>query len=174
MTDTASDGLLGRFDSAADLLEAVRAAREAGFTELDAYAPFPVPGLDEALGFRSRRIPVIALVAGLVAAACAFALQWWSAVLDYPFVVGGKPLNSWPAFLLVTFEAGVLMAVLAALVAMLVGNRLPRPHHPLFDLREFDRASDDGFFLMVREADPDEARAWLEKLGARGIEEVAS
>lgn len=165
-------GLIARFDSAQQLLVAARKARQDGYAGLDAYAPFPVPGLAEALGCRPSRIPAIALAAGLVAAAAAFALQWWSAVVDYPHIVGGKPPNSWPAFLLVTFEVGVLTSVLTALVGMLAGNGLPRLHHPLFDHPDFDRASSDGFFLVLAAEDRQRARNYLEELGAAAVDEV--
>ncbi len=157
--------VIGRFDDPQALLAAVRAAREAGFRRLEAHAPFPLEGLDEALGFHERRIPVIALIAGAIGAAFGFCLQYYSA-LEYPFVVGGKPLNSWPAFVLVTVAVCILSAVLAAFIAMLVGNRLPQPYHPAFDWPAFDRASSDSFFLLI-EGDPTaDARELLQRHAA--------
>lgn len=142
-------GTIARFETAAQLVGAAAAARKAGYRHLDAFAPFPVPGLAPALGFRERRIPALALLFGILGAAAGFFTQWYSAVIDYPIVVGGKPLASWQAFLPVTFETGVLSGVLAAIIAMLIGNRLPQPYHPVFNDSEFDRASGDGFFLLI-------------------------
>lgn len=142
-------GVIARYKTAEDLVLAAQIARRAGYRNLDAFAPFPVPGLADALGFRARFIPLLAFMAGVLGAAAAFALQWYSAVIDYPYVVGGKPLASWPAFLPVIFEVGILAAVVTAVIAMLVANRLPQLYHPVFNDIEFDRASDDGFFLLV-------------------------
>ncbi len=167
-------GVMGRFTTDTELVAAVRAASAQGHDRLEAFAPFPVPGLAEALGFQPRPIPVYALGAGVLAAAGVLFLQWFSSVIDYPVVVGGKPLASWPAFLPVTFEVGILVAALTAVVMMLAGNRLPRPHHPVFDYPAFGRASDDGFFLMIHTPDPDSARRCLQGLGAEDIEEVGT
>ncbi|MFW5825212.1 MAG: DUF3341 domain-containing protein [Marinobacter sp.] len=179
MADSRLYGIMARFDTADALTRASRAAVEAGYRELDAFAPFPVPGLDQALGLRRSRLTIFALVAGVVAGAGAFALQWYSAVVDYPFVVGGKPLNSWPAFLPVTFETGILAAVVTALVGMLAGNGLPRPYHPVFNHAGFGRASDDGFFLVIPVApqggaDTGSITGFLERQGALDITEVPS
>lgn len=171
MTEQKTYGILARFDAAETLLEAIRSARAAGLTIQDAYAPFPVPGMTEAMGIKPSRIPLIALICGLLASAGAFFLQWYTATIDYPFVVGGKPLNSWPAFLPITFEAGILSAVLTAFFAMLIGNRLPKPYHPVFNATVFERASDDGFFLLLRDSDDDTAD-WLLDQGAAEVTEV--
>lgn len=171
MTETTAYGTLAQFASPEALLRAIPAARKAGYRDLAAYAPFPVPGLAEALGARPRPIGRYAVLAGLVAALAAFAMQWYSATLDYPIVVGGKPLNSWPAFLPVTFEVGILAGVLTAVIAMLVANRLPMPYHPVFHSDPFDRASQNGFFLLVRGGDRYTADT-LRFLGAVDVEEV--
>lgn len=172
MTEQAFYGTLARFDSAETLLQAIKSARAAGLTIREAYAPFPIPGMAQALGIKPSRIPAIALICGLIVSAGAFLLQWYSATIDYPFVVGGKPLNSWPAFLPVTFEAGILSAVLAAFFAMLIGNRLPKPYHPAFNATMFERASDDGFFLLVHDSSK-EAAGWLIDQGAAEVTEVS-
>lgn len=164
-------GILVRLPSAPDLLDAVRAARRADFRQLDAFAPFPVPGLAEALGHRERLILPLALVLGLVAAAAAFFLQCYAA-FDYPYVVGGKPLNSWPAFLPVTFEVGVLTSVVTAGLAMLIRNRLPCPYHPVFNEPVFDLASTDGFFLLFPGVNLAEVRECLEGCEIREIREL--
>lgn len=158
--------VIGRFEDPSDLLQAVRDARAKGFSGLEAYSPFPLPGLDEALGFHERWIPPIALVAGILGAILAFSMQWYSGVIAYPFVVGGKPLNSWPAFVLVTVAVCILSAVLAAFLAMLAGNRLPHPYHPAFDWPAFDRASADGFFLLLEDESADAAHEFLARRAA--------
>ena len=163
---------MARFESAEALLEAVRAARRAGYRRLDAYAPFPVPGLGEALASRQWHLPRLALAAGVASALLFYGMQWYSAVLDYPFVVGGKPLNSWPAFLLVSFEMGILGAVLAAFLMMLVANGLPRPYHRVFNWASFARASGDGFFLLIEEADRTSVIAFFQAQHAAEITEL--
>lgn len=150
--------IIARFESVAALTEAVKAARAAGYSRMEAYAPFPVPEVAAALGFRERMVPILALIAGVVVAGGAYLMQWYSAVISYPYVTGGKPLHSWPAFLLIPYELGILAAVITAVVVMLVGNRLPKPYHPAFDWPTFDRASSDGFFLLI-EYDDDSAVA---------------
>lgn len=170
----ADSNIIARFETADQLLLAVQAARSAGYERLEAYSPFPVPGLSDALAFRERRIPVLALAASLISACGFYLMQWGSAVLNYPFVEGGKPLNSWPAFLLVTFEMGVLAAVLTAFVAMLAGNRLPKPYHPAFNWASFDRASGDGFFLLLENTDRAAAMDFFQELQAAEIQELES
>lgn len=176
MTDACRYGLMAEFDSPRALVKAAREARRAGYRPTDAFAPFPVPGLPEALGFREHLIPVIALGAGLTGALLAFGLQWYSAVLDYPYLVAGKPLNSWPAFLPITFEVGILSAVLSTLIAMLALNRLPQPYHPVFNEPRFERASEDGFFLLfanLPSSDWEKGRDFLREQGAVAVQEVA-
>lgn len=168
-----AEGTIARFADADALVQSVSAVRDAGHRSLEAYAPFPVPGLAEALGFRERWVPIIALVAAVFAAGGTFAMQWYSAVLSYPFVVGGKPLFSWPAFMITTFDMGILATVLGATFGMLALNRLPRPHHPAFDWDAFEHASDDGFFLLVEDGEPAARRDLLERLGAMAIEELS-
>jgi hypothetical protein len=172
MTESAPYGLLGRFESPEALIAAVRAARAAGYRDLDAYAPFPLPGLAEALGFRDRWIGRGALLSGVLAAAGALFMQWYSAVIDYPYVVGGKPLASWPAFLPITFEVGILGVVLWALITLLVRNGLPKLYHPVFNDPEFDRASGDGFFLLLRPDKIPDAKVFLQEHGALAVREV--
>ncbi|MFD2189580.1 DUF3341 domain-containing protein [Pistricoccus aurantiacus] len=170
-------GVLGRFEQASTLIEAVTALRRANYTHLEAFSPHPVKGLSQALGERSRWLTVAALVGALAAAAGTYWMAWYSAVIDYPYVVGGKPLHSWPPFLLLAFVLSILAAVLVALVGMLMGNRLPRPYHPVFNLAMFSRASDDSFFLLVRleetpEEDVEHLRRRLRDLHALDIQEV--
>jgi len=177
MTNQQVHGVIARFETSCELVVAATSARKAGYRHLDAFAPFPVPGLAEALGFRERKIPVLALLFGIIGAVGSFFMQWYSAVIDYPFVVGGKPLASWPAFLPVTFQIGILCAVLATVIGLLAGTRLPQPYHPVFNDSEFDRASSDGFFLLVpatsKEADDLNAiQDFLVGQGAAAVREL--
>jgi hypothetical protein len=136
------------------VLLATRRAWEAGYRKMDAYTPYPVEGLATALGMSHSRIPAIVLCGGLIGAAVGFAMQYYSMVIDYPLNVGGRPLNSWPAFITVAFEMLVLVASLSALLGMLYMNGLPRPNHPVFNAPGFERASQDRFFLCIEATDP--------------------
>ena len=147
-------GLMAEFETPQGILEATRRAREAGYRDMDAYTPYPVEGLATELGLPSTSVPFVVLVAGLVGAAAGFFMQYWSMAVDYPFNVGGRPLNSWPVFIPITFEVMVLVASLAALFGMLFLNGLPRPHHPVFNVPRFDHASQDRFFLCIEATDP--------------------
>ena len=142
-------GLMARFETAEALVAAVKAMRKAGYRALEPCTPYPVEGLSQALAFKPRWVPIAALAIAILGAAGVYFMQWYSAVVSYPFVVGGKPLHSWPAFLVPTFVIGLLSAVLGSVVAMLVGNRLPHPYHSAFNIAEFARVTDDAFFLIV-------------------------
>lgn len=154
-------GMLAEFRDGDALLEAARAARKDGWPDVEAYAPFALEGLDEAVGMRRNRVPLLALLGGLAGGAGTYFLQWYSAVVDYPINVGGRPLHSWPTFLPATFEITILGAALAAGIGMLVLNGLPQLYHPLFALEEFESATRNRFFLCLRAGDPgfDPARA---------------
>lgn len=169
-------GLLGRFEHADTLIQAITALREADFHDLEAFSPYPVEGLSRALGVRSRWLTVAALACALLAAAGGYWMIWYSAVIDYPYVVGGKPPNSWPPFLLISFVLAILATALAALLGMLIGNRLPRLYHPAFNLEVFARATDDAFFVLVRfdehRGDVTALRQRLDQLGAQDVQEV--
>ncbi len=144
--------LLAEFADPAALLDAVAQCR-ARYVEVDAYAPYPVDGLAEALGFKRNRVPLCTLIGGLLGGAGIYFLQWYSAVIDYPINSGGRPLNSWPVFVPPTFELTILGAALAAFFGMLLLNGLPRLHHPVFNARDFDLASRNRFFVSVRSSD---------------------
>ncbi len=162
-------GLLARFEGPEDLVTAVRKLRDEGYEQLEPFSPYPVEGLAEALGFQSKSVFITAFVAGAVAAVLAYFMQWYAAVISFPFISGGKPLNSWPAFMPVTFALFILMVAWGAVVAMLVGNRFPRPYHPAFNIPEFVHASEDGFFLLIAASDPDyEQNRLSERLFALG------
>jgi hypothetical protein len=163
-------GVLAAFDSPGVLLEAARAMRAQGYRHMDACTPFPVHGIDEALGLRRSPLGWIALAAGLAGAALALLLQWWTGAVDYPLIVGGKPPFAFEPSIPITFELTVLLAALATVFGMLALNGLPRLYHPLFECDAFRQATDDRFLLAVEAADPnfhpDETRALLERLGA--------
>lgn len=147
-------GLLAEFATADALLAAANRMRQAGYRQLEAYAPFAVEGLAEAVGFRRNRVPLITLLGGIVGGVGTYFLQWYAAVIDYPINVGGRPLHSWPSFLPPTFEITILGAAFAAVFGMLIANGLPRLHHPLFDVPEFDLATRNRFFLLLPARDP--------------------
>ena len=147
-------GLMAEFEDHEQLVQAAKRAYAEGYREMDAYAPFPVEGLAEALGHESSLVPLITLVGGMAGGLGGYFMEWYSMARLYPLNVGGRPHNSWPNFIPVTFELTVLIASLSALVAMLVLNRLPQPHHPVFNVPEFRRASIDRFFLCIETEDP--------------------
>jgi Alternative complex III, ActD subunit len=149
-------GLLGEFDTPKELMAAARKVREAGYRHIDAYAPFPMEGLSQALGLGRKHdlVPLIALIGGLGGGLSGFFFQLWVNASSYPMNIGGRPLNSWPAFIPVTFELTVLGASLFAVFGMLAMNKLPQPHHPLFNVERFKHASSDKFFLCIEADDP--------------------
>lgn len=169
-------GILAEFGTPTDLYRACERVRDAGFTRWDAHTPFPVHGLDRAMGLERSPLPWIVLVMGLAGAALGFGMQWWVHERAYPLVISGKPYFAWPAYIPITFELGVLFAALGAVLGMLGLNRLPMHYHPLFQSRIFERASDDAFFISIEAWDPrfDPAgtRQLLESLGARRVELV--
>jgi hypothetical protein len=144
---------MAEFASADELLAAARRAREAGYVHVEAYSPFPIEGLADALGFERDRVPFWTFVGALVGGIGGFFLQWYSAVIDFPLNIAGRPTNSWPMFVPVTFEMAVLFGAFAAVIAMLAGNGLPKLRHPLFAVREFDLATRNRFFLCLRSDD---------------------
>ncbi len=170
-------GLMAEFERPEPLLDAARRAHAAGYRDMDAYTPMPVEGLAEAIGFRSNSVSRIVLCFGLLGAAGGFFLCWWMSVVAYPHVVAGRPLNSWPAYIPITFEGMVLVACLSAVIGMLALNGLPQPYHPVFNVPEFARASCDRFFLCIEatdpQFDPDATRKFLEELHPDEVMDVA-
>jgi hypothetical protein len=161
-------GTLAEFASSDLLLESVKKAKDAGY-EVEAYSPFPIEGLADAIGFRENRVPLIVLLGGLAGGIGGYFMQWYSAVISYPINSGGRPLHAWPSFIPATFELAVLGAALAGAIGMLALNGLPRLRHPLFEIPEFDLASRNRFFLCIRS---ESARSFLEKLEPMRIWEV--
>ena len=167
-------GILGEFATPADLQHACERVRDAGFTRWDAHSPFPVHGLEKAMGLRRSQLPWIVLGMGLLGAALGFILQWWVHTTAYPLVISGKPFFTWPAFIPITFECAVLFGALGAVFGMLGLNRLPMHHHPLFQSKVFERVTDDAFFISIESwdprFDPSATGKLLESLGARNVE----
>jgi hypothetical protein len=171
-------GALARFAGPRELVRACERIRDLGFTRWDAHSPFPVHGLEKAMGLRRSKLPWIVLGMGLLGAAGGFVLQWWVHTAAYPLVISGKPFFTWPAFIPITFEVAVLFGALGAVFGMLGLNRLPMHYHPLFESKVFERVTDDGFFISIESWDPrfdlSATRKLLESLGARSVELVES
>jgi hypothetical protein len=176
MATTRLYGLLAEFDAPEDLVTAAERAYADGYRRLDAYTPFPVHGLAEAVGFHTNRLPLLVLIGGILGAGAGFFSQYWAAVIDYPLNVGGRPFNSWPAFVPITFEVTILVAALTAVLGMLALNGLPQPYHPVFNAPRFALATRDRFFLCIEAADPrfdpEATRKFLEGLGAKEVTDV--
>lgn len=168
--------MLAEFTSPDGLLYGCRQVREAGFTRWDAYSPFPVHGFEKAMGLSRSWVSLFVLVLGFGGAAAGMLLQWWVSVDAYPLVVSGKPLFSWPAFVPIMFECGVLGGALGAVLGFLLLSRLPRHHHPLFESERFERVTDDRFFISIETGDPkfdpDATRELLESSGATAVDMV--
>jgi len=168
-------GLMAEFTSGDSLLQATRRAYEEGYRRMDAYSPLPIDGLAEALGFHRTRVPLIVLLGGIVGCVSGFALQYWISAIDYPVNVGGRPYNSWPSFVPVTFELTILFAASAAFFGFVGLAGFPAPYHPVFRVPRFKRASNDGFFLCIEARDPDDEREitrFLDSLEPMGLWEV--
>ena len=171
-------GALAEYATPAALYRACEQVRDAGYTRSDAHTPFPVHGLDRAMGLAASRLPWISLVLALGGAATGIGLQGWVSTIAYPLVISGKPFFSWPAFVPVTFELAVLGGAAGAVFGMFALNQLPTLYHPLFNSTRFERASDDGFFISIESWDPkfDAERTveLLRRSGATQVELVAS
>lgn len=169
-------GLMAEFETSDQLVEACRRSYEAGYREQDAYSPYPIHALSEVLHQGRSKVPLIMLIGGILGACTGFLLQYVTAVHVYPLNIGGRPLNSWPAFIPITFEVTILLAGIFGVVGMILLNGLPRPHHPVFNVDRFAAASLDGFFLCIEATDPkfdpEETEAFLRSLGPSEVSEV--
>jgi Protein of unknown function (DUF3341) len=147
-------GIIAEFPSPERLLEAVKRSRAAGYQVMEAYTPYPVEGLVEAIGHGPSRVPLLVLIGGILGGAGGYALQYWASVIEYPLNIGGRPFHSWPAFIPATFEMTILVAGIFAVLGMLILNGLPMPYHPVFNVPRFELASRDRYFLMLLRRDP--------------------
>ena len=169
-TEPLLHGVMAEFRNPEELIGAIGAAKAAGFSKLDAYTPYPIEKVLDALDLHHSKVPLLTLGAAIFGAVAVFSFAYWASAIDYPLNIGGRPLNSWPAFIPATFEGAVFHGGLAAALGMLVLNGLPRPHHPVFEVKRFvEHASKDGYFLLVEAEDPQfdvsAVRRLLEGLG---------
>jgi len=169
-------GLMAEFHEPGEVVAAARAVHAEGYRKVDAYSPYPIEALSEALGFHRSWLPPLVLLGGIAGAVGGYALQYWASVIEYPMNVGGKPYHSWPAFIPPTFETTILLAALTAVLGMLALNGLPEPYHPVFNVPSFAMASRDKFFICIEATDPKfsitRTRAFLEGLRPSAISEV--
>ena len=167
---------MAEFDDASALVQAAHRAHHAGYRRMDAYSPFPIEELSEAIGFHHTNVPLVVLIGGLLGGLSGFLMQYWISAINYPVNVAGRPLNSWPAFIVVTFEMTILGAALFAVLGMLALNGLPMPYHPVFNVERFAFASKDRFFLCIEARDPKFDRKvteeFLRSLNPRDVMEV--
>ncbi|MGB9197399.1 MAG: DUF3341 domain-containing protein [Terriglobales bacterium] len=171
-------GTMAEFASAQDLVNAARRTHEAGYRKIDAYSPFPVEELAEAIGFHKNYVPLVTLIGGILGGLSGYLMQYYIAVISYPTNVGGRPYHSWPSFIIVTFEMTILFGAIFAVFGMLALNGLPMPYHPVFHVPRFAFATKDRFFLIIFATDPkydaQGARQFLESLQPQSISEVPS
>lgn len=167
---------MAEFDHPEDLLEAAKRAYVAGYRRLDAFTPLPIEGLAEAVGFHKTRLPLVVLIGGLIGCGGGFGLQHWGMAVNYPLNIGGRPLNSWPSFIPITFEMTILFAALACVLGMLALNGLPTPYHPVFNAPRFELATRDRFFLLIkardRKFDREKTKQFLAELHPKDLAEV--
>ena len=175
-TETPFYGLMAEFDSAQALIDAANKVRLAGYTKADAFSPFPIHGLHEALGFKERLVAPIVLCCGIIGGLAGYSLEYWTQVIDFPMNIGGRPFHSWVSFIPPAYETTILFASLSAVIGMLALNGLPLPYHPVFNVPRFERASQDAFFLAIEASDPKfndvETRQFLSSLTSREVVNV--
>jgi hypothetical protein len=170
-------GLMAEFEDPTSLVAATERAHREGYRRMDAYSPFPIEELHDALVSKHTKLPLIVLIGGLIGCIGGYTLEYWSSVIAYPLNIGGKPLHSWPAFIPVTFECTILAAALSCVLGMLALNGLPMPYHPVFSVPRFALASRNRFFLCIESTDPkfdiDATRHFLDSLNPREVSAVA-
>lgn len=170
-------GLMAEFDSPTALVSAARAARERGYRKLDAYTPFPIEELSEALHLHKNKLPLIVLLGGITGGSLGYLLQYYVTVWYFPINIAGRPLHSWPAYIIITFEMTILLAALSAVLGLLGLCGLPMPYHPTFNVPRFAMASNNRFFLCIEATDPlfdhDGTSDFLASLEAKEVSEVA-
>ena len=176
-TSTPFYGLMAEFDSAQALLDAAHKVRLAGYTRADAFSPFPIHGLAEALGFRERKVARVVLAAGITGALAGYGMEYWTQVVAYPMNIGGRPFHAWVSFIPPAFETTILFAAFSAVIGMLALNGLPQPYHPVFNVARFSLASQDKFFLAIEASDPKfdagATRQFMSSLHPREVVQVA-
>jgi Protein of unknown function (DUF3341) len=169
-------GLMAEFDDPNVVVAAARRTYEEGYRRINAYSPYPIEELSEAIGYRRNYVPLVVLICGILGGLGGFALQSWVAAIQYPINVGGRPLISIPAFIPITFECTILLASIGSFIGMLLMNRLPQPYHPVFNVPAFSRATQDRFFVCVKADDPKfsekKTRDFLQSLGAKEVSNV--
>ena len=169
-------GLMAEFESPEAMLAAAKQTYAAGYRRMNAYSPFPIEGMAEAIGFHERKLPWIVLTGGVVGCLVGFGMQYYAAVIAYPINIGGRPLNSWPQWVPVTFEMTILIAVFSAVLGMLALNGLPQPYHPVFNVPRFALASRNRFFFAIEADDPKFDRAatrkFLEEVSGHEVYEI--
>lgn len=175
--EPAIHGLMAEFHTAEALIEAAHKVHAAGFSQVDAYTPYPIEEVSHALGLHRSKLPLIVFGGGVTGAIAGYMLQYWSSVIEYPMNIGGRPYHSWPAFIIPTFEMTILFAALSAVLGMFALNGLPQPYHPVFNVPSFALASRDRYFLVIEARDAkfdlEETRRFLQDLHASEVSEVA-
>ena len=169
-------GVMAEFDNPTALVHAARRVYERGYKKVEAYSPFPIEELSEALHQPKNKLPMVVLMGGVLGGLAGYLMQYYVTVIHFPINIGGRPLHSWPAYIIITFELTVLFASFAAFLGLLALCGLPMPYHPVFNVPRFDQASRDKFFLVILARDPkfDLDKAWdfLETLNAREVTDV--
>lgn len=169
-------GLVAEFDDPDAILSAAQRTYKEGYRQFEAYTPFPIHGLDEAIGFKKNLVAPIVLAGGVTGAVSGFLMQYIAMVLHYPYLIGGRPPMSWPMFIPITFEMGILFAAFSAVIGMFAMNGLPMPYHPVFNAHRFELATRDAYFLCIEAGDDKydegETRTFLEGLGAKQVSVV--
>ncbi len=169
-------GLMAEFDTTTDIVKAAEKVRDAGFTKTDAFSPFPIHEMDEALGIKRSILPYLVFAGGIAGLLLGMGMQYYMSVIDYPTMVGGRPHFSLPAFIPPAFELTILLAAFTAVFGMILLNGLPRPYHPVFNIARFSLASRDKFFLLIETEDPkfnyEETKKFMESLNPQEVFDV--